>query len=463
MRIVAADDDVQMSRVLERCLRTWGYEAVLARNGTEAWQILKREDSPRLVILDWDMPGLSGVDVCRLLRSTPHGRDIYVLMLTGRQEKADIVQALEWGADDFLAKPFHTRELQLRLAKGVRDSARSFGERRPHSESPPAGITLDRKYRLEKLMAKGGMGSVWLGVHLALGVNVAIKFMDPELAETADFASFDREARAAARLRNEHIVRIYDHGLDRDGLPYLVMEYLGGESLAARVERRGPLSPDELAAFGEQAARALIAAHACDIVHRDIKPENILLEEDPDRACGFCVKVIDFGLADPSARPNAPGEKGGLIAGTIHYLSPEYLSGDMAADSLLDLWGLAATVFYAATGRLAFDGDTVDEVYNRLLDGPHPIPTASNPALGAGFDAWFARACHRKRAERFQTASELSSALKAALRDSPPTSANGIFVGAGDTALATELDLRTSGAPSSSAGEEAQPVSRVRS
>jgi serine/threonine protein kinase len=436
MRIVAADDDEQMARVLERCLRTWGYEAVLAHDGTEAWQILKREDSPRLVILDWDMPGLSGVDVCRLLRSTPHGRDIYVLMLTGRQEKADIVHALESGADDFLAKPFHTRELQLRLAKGVRDSARAAGERRHCSESPPSGMTLDRKYRLESLIAKGGMGSVWLGVHLALGVNVAIKFMDPALAETADFASFDREARAAAQLRNEHIVRIYDHGLDRDGLPYLVMEYLGGESLGARVQRCGPLSPAELGSFGEQSGRGLTVAHARGIVHRDIKPENVLLEDDPDRPCGFCVKLIDFGLADPSG---AKATADGTLAGTPQYMSPEYLSGRAAPDAMLDLWALAVTVFHAATGCVAFEGTTI-EVYRRLSEVPYPVPSAINPALGVAFDAWFARACHSDRAERFQSAAELGSALVLACSAAPASPPDASFLSTSATGTGTELD-----------------------
>ncbi|HSO37954.1 MAG TPA: response regulator [Labilithrix sp.] len=447
MRIVAADDDEQLSRVLERCLRTWGYEAVLARNGHDAWQILKRSDSPRLVILDWDMPGLSGVDVCRLLRSTPHGRDVYVLMLTGRQEKADIIQALECGADDFLAKPFHVRELQLRLAKGVRDSARSSAVRRSPSGAPPAGTTLDGKYRLEKQVAKGGMGSVWLGVHLALGVNVAIKFMDPALIEKAGFTSFDREARAAAQLRNEHIVRIYDHGIDAEGQPYLVMEYLGGESLGARLDRRGPLAPEEVALVGEQTARALTEAHGRGIIHRDIKPENIFLVDDPDRPGGFCVKLIDFGLADPTG---TVGDSG-LLAGTPHYLSPEYLGGGTPPDPMLDLWSLAVTLFYAATGTLAFDGETVNDLYHRLLEERPPVPSQFNPALGPAFDAWFAKACHRDREQRFPSAAALSAALVTACHELAPSSAK--IVRSQDSALATEVDLRSASVPPHVSGE----------
>src|SRR5438045_4160634 len=102
MRVLAADDEPGIVRALERCLGSWGYEATTVTSGMDAWRILKREDAPAIVILDWDMPGLSGLEVCRLLRSTPHGRDAYVLMLTARQQKTDLIEALEAGADDFL-------------------------------------------------------------------------------------------------------------------------------------------------------------------------------------------------------------------------------------------------------------------------------------------------------------------------------------------------------------------------
>src|SRR5689334_9219414 len=115
MRVLAADDDRGILGVLDRCLRSWGYETLAVPNGIDAWNHLKHDDGPRIAGLDWDMPGLSGLEVCRLLRSAAHGEEVYVLMLTGRQGKGDLIEALEAGADDFLSKPFHPRELQLRL------------------------------------------------------------------------------------------------------------------------------------------------------------------------------------------------------------------------------------------------------------------------------------------------------------------------------------------------------------
>jgi serine/threonine protein kinase len=455
MRVLAADDDEPLVRVLDRCLRRWGYEPLLARSGTEAWRMLTQEDAPRVVILDWDMPGLSGLEVCRMLRATPDGANAYVLMLTGRLEKESLIEALESGADDFLSKPFEPRELQLRLAKGIRDSARrSTSVSRPASGAPPSGSTLGGKYRLERKIGEGGMGSVWLGVHLSLGINVAIKFMARHLAETSDYASFEREARAAAQLRSEHIVRVYDHGITHDGLPYLVMEYLAGESLAAWIEQRGPLPPEAVASLVEQTARALTEAHGRGVVHRDVKPDNILMMDDAERPQGFVARLIDFGLAKSwraRVAADAPaddrvlrafdwasemvGDAGrahgwaaelssasaaatSVVAGTPCYMSPECLSASVAPNPLLDLWGLAVTAFFAMTGKLPFEGENVFQLHHRMCAEPLPVPSQVSPGLTSGFDAWFALACAPDPKTRFQSAAELAAALSIVCRKS---------------------------------------------
>jgi serine/threonine protein kinase len=406
MRVLAADDEPGVARTLDRFLRSWGYESVTVGDGLEAWRILKREDAPRIVILDWDMPGLSGIEVLRLLRSTAHGPDTYVVLLTARQQKRELIEALEAGADDFLSKPFEPRELQLRLAKGV-----SFRESRAKSRerggAPLAASTIGDKFRLEKKIAEGGMASIWLGVHLSLGINVAIKLMKPDVAAMADYASFEREARAAAQLRNEHIVRIYDHGLTNDGSPFLVMEYLSGESLRERIERAGPMPLDEVVLVVEQVALALTEAHARGVVHRDVKPENILLVDDPERAAGFTVKLVDFGLA----KPDWTHETKALSAGTPCYMSPEHLLGHAPANPALDSWGLAATAFVAVTAVLPFDGNELAEVVDRVCKRPAPVPSRVMNAVPAGFDDWFARACAHDPKDRFASPLDLASAL----------------------------------------------------
>jgi serine/threonine-protein kinase len=437
MRVLAADDDEGVLRAVERLLRSWGYEPVTARDGAEAWRVLKRHDAPRIAILDWDMPSMSGLEVCRLLRSTPHGPESYVLMLTARQQKADLIEALEAGADDFVGKPFEPRELQLRLAKGV-----SFRESKAKTDaaaegpSPKAGTTLGGKYRLERKIAEGGMASVWLGVHLSLGINVAIKFMKPEVAQLADYGSFEREARAAAQLRNQHIVRVYDHGLTHEGLPYLVMEYLSGESISERVSRRGPMTLTEIVPVIDQVGRALAEAHARGIIHRDVKPENILLVDGGERSGELTAKLVDFGLAKPDWSQNASAA---LSAGTPAYMSPEHLRGEAPANPALDLWGLAATAFVAVIGVIPFDAAALSDVFRRVCNEPPPVPSLVNPTAPRGFDAWFQRACAREPKDRFQSPAELAAAL-AVVRDREQTpSAPGLTRNSG-TFAQTEPD-----------------------
>ncbi|MBX3226471.1 MAG: response regulator [Labilithrix sp.] len=426
MRVLAADDDQGIRNVLERCLKSWGYEVTTAEDGAAAWRVLKRWDSPRVVIIDWDMPGLKGIEVVRLLRAAEHGEEVYILMLTGRMDKEDLVEALEAGADDFLTKPFNSRELQLRLTKAVafrKSIAARQGVKRNSltGRAPPSASILGGKYRIEKKIAEGGMASIWLGSHLALGINVAIKFMKPGLAEEPDYASFEREARAAAQLRNEHIVHIYDHGITADGVPYLVMEYLAGESLGDRIDRCGPLAPIEVAEIVDQTAKALVEAHNRLIIHRDVKPENIILMEAADRPHGLA-KLVDFGLAKPKTLETTDG---GLISGTPSYMSPEHLRAQAPPNVALDLWALAATAFTALTGSLPFDGDSLADIMKQVCVAPPPVPSTRNPALTPAIDAWFAKACAKNPADRFSTPQELASTFRAACADVPAISASG--------------------------------------
>ena len=402
-----ADDEPGVVRVLTRCLTSWGYEVIGAKDGLEAWNVLKEPGSPRIVILDWDMPGLSGIQVCRMTRQAAWGEETYVLLLTGRQQKTDLIEALEAGADDFISKPFEIRELQLRLARGVSTRERRASTIRPTNGPPPSGATLGGKFRLEKKIAEGGMASVWLGVHLSLGINVAVKLMKPEFTKTADYSSFEREARAAAQLRSPHIVRVYDHGLTLTGTPYLVMEYLSGECLWDRLDREGPLSPQGSIALVSQLASALAEAHAQGIIHRDVKPENIILVDDATNAAGFVAKLVDFGLARPDWRETTEAS----VAGTPSYMSPEHLRGEAALNPLFDLWALAVTAFSAMTGAVVFDGSSIADVIRAVCAGPTVVPSSYQPAVPAAVDDWFLRACAQDPASRFPTADAFAAAF----------------------------------------------------
>ena len=293
-----------------------------------------------------------------------------------------------------------------------------------------AGIVVGEKYRVERLIGTGGMGTVWRGVHVTLGTPVAIKFIRPTYARHKDArARFEIEARAAAKLRTRHAVQVFDYGTTsaKDGaLPYIVMELLEGESLSDLVIRKGALGPRETARIIRQAARALDKAHEAGIVHRDLKPDNIFLAtnaEEPDGEFPYMVKLVDFGIAKifeesissgKEAAPMGGPTQAGAVIGTPNFMSPEQLTVGGAPGALTDLWSLGACAFAAMTARIPFEGDVLGDIVLKVCAAPMPVPSQLNPRVPPTFDAWFAKACAREPSRRFQSAKEAADALESA-------------------------------------------------
>jgi serine/threonine-protein kinase len=287
------------------------------------------------------------------------------------------------------------------------------------NDSPPldyAGKIVAGRYRVERMLGQGGMGSVWAGRHLTLGQLVAIKFIHPRLANSVEaLRRFDIEAKAAARLKTRHAVAVYDHGVTADSEPYIVMEYLEGESLEHMIRRRGRLPLAEVVVIIEQAARALGAAHEQGIVHRDLKPDNIFLARDREAgSLGYLVKLVDFGIAkiveDDAAR-GAGMTQAGMVLGTPHYMSPEALTASVPVGPLSDIWSLGACAFAATCGRVPFEGDAIGDVVLKVCAAPMPVPSKVAPELPQAFDDWFERACARRLDERFASVAEAAKAL----------------------------------------------------
>jgi serine/threonine-protein kinase len=273
-----------------------------------------------------------------------------------------------------------------------------------------AGQTIAGKYRLESRLGRGGMGEVWRAEHLVLRAPVAVKFINPSLATSGDATGrFLREAQAAAALRSPHVVQILDYGLDQH-LPFMVLEFLEGESLGANIMRQGRLTPEETAHVMNHVARAMHRAHEAGIVHRDLKPENVFLVPTGDE---LIAKVLDFGIAK-MARPEAMQEGGtrtGAVMGTPYYMSPEQVEGNKAVDYRTDIWAMGVIAFECLTGRRPFDSETFGELVLKICMHPMPRPSEWGP-VPPGFDAWFARAVNRNLAERFPSAREAAAALR---------------------------------------------------
>jgi len=276
------------------------------------------------------------------------------------------------------------------------------------------GIVASR-YRLERPLAQGGMGAVWVARHIELDIPVALKIMAPEYASSPEaHARFAREAKACALIKSPYVVQIHDYGVT-DGAPFIVMEWLEGEDLSARFAREGRLHPHTAAKIILDVLKGLRRAHELGIVHRDIKPGNIFLARQEDAEV---VKILDFGIAK-AEHPKLAGDltRTGALLGSPFYMSPEQARGKHV-DHRSDLWSVAVVFYQAIAGRTPFVGDEMADVLFQIYSGPIPPPSEIAPDLGDRYDAFFLRALARDPAARFQSAQELADAIAALL---PPT------------------------------------------
>jgi serine/threonine-protein kinase len=273
---------------------------------------------------------------------------------------------------------------------------------------------LAGRYRLEERLSGGGMGAIWRAEHLTLQAPVAVKLIDRDAVhDEQTVARFLREAKAAAALRSPHVVQILDYGMD-DGVPFIVMELLEGETLAQRLKRVRRLTATDTARFVSHVGRAVGRAHEAGIVHRDLKPENVFIvhNEDEDIA-----KVLDFGVAKVEHGVlSLEGERTqtGSILGTPYYMSPEQAQGNKAVDHRSDLWSLGVIAFECLTGKRPFYSDGLGDLVLQICVRELPVPSEV-AAVPIGFDAWFAKAVARDPDARFQSAREMSDALREAL------------------------------------------------
>ena len=278
------------------------------------------------------------------------------------------------------------------------------------------GTVIGAKYRIDGLIGRGGMGSVWSAVHLGLGQRVAVKLIAKRYASSREARTrFDLEAKAVAQLKSRYVVQVYDNGETDDGTPYIVMELLEGESLDHRITTRGPLPVDQVVRIVAQVGRALTRAHALGIVHRDLKPENIFLTrtEDDD---GEIAKVLDFGIAkikNPDAASDS-ATRTGAVLGTPLFMSPEQARGLKSVDQRTDHYSLGMVTYMMLTAKPAFSGESFGDILVAICTQPLPTLHQVAPWLPASLDTWLKRACAREPGDRHRSVEELLEGLYAA-------------------------------------------------
>lgn len=272
--------------------------------------------------------------------------------------------------------------------------------------------TVAGKYLIGRTLGEGGMGVVVAARHLELDQMVAIKFLRAEIAQQGSSAErFRREARAAVKIRSEHVCRMLDVGTLESGVPYLVMEYLEGCDLSDEVARRGRLPIEEAIDYVLQACEALAEAHAAGIVHRDLKPGNLFLEVRRDGTRS--IKVLDFGVS--KSLMEAAGQlrltQTASLIGSPLYMSPEQLDAAKDVDPRADIWALATILFELIAGRTPFYAETIPQLVHAVMASSPPSFATLGVSVPPELENVILHSLSKERTERHQNVADLARAL----------------------------------------------------
>jgi eukaryotic-like serine/threonine-protein kinase len=276
------------------------------------------------------------------------------------------------------------------------------------------GELLAGRYKIERCLGSGGMATVYRAMHLGLEQPVAIKVVTAALRDVPGVAArFMREARAATRLKGEHVVRVFDVGKTDEGSPFLVMELLEGKDLAELFEDRFQPTIEEAVDLTLQACEALAEVHGLGIVHRDLKPANLYVVRGADGL--QCLKLIDFGISrfdapltgvDAMAITNPE-----VVMGSPRYMPPEQMESAAAVDSRSDIWGLGAILYEMLAGRAPFDGESLFDIYAATVRSPPPPPSRTRPDVPRGLDDVILRCLEVDPNQRYADVADLALAL----------------------------------------------------
>lgn len=353
-----------------------------------------------------------------------------------RLKPTDIDPAIPAGFDDVIARgmaedPDDRYQTARELAAAAHNALTAAPASAASGAAPTNEVEFGR-YRLFEKLGQGNMGAVYRAHDTALGRDVAVKLLQPELAAEPGFRErFRREAYAAARLASPNIIPIYETG-ELDGRLYLVMPIVNGVDLNKVLKRDKAMSPPRAVRVIEQVGAALDAAHKSGLVHRDVKPSNMLMAGDD------FVYLIDFGLVHEANAGRLTLTN--VVPGSPAYMAPERFSGGKVVDARADVYSLTCVLYECLTGRLPFSGGGVEGLTaaHRTLEPPQP--SSINPAIPVGFDHVIARGMAKEADDRYQTAHELAVAARAALTDvsayaAPLTPGTGAALPVADTAL----------------------------
>jgi eukaryotic-like serine/threonine-protein kinase len=279
---------------------------------------------------------------------------------------------------------------------------------------PREGDVLAGKFRIERVLGVGGMGMVVSAMHLHLDERVAIKFLLPEALGNAEaVARFGREARAAVKIKSEHVARVTDVGALDSGSPYMVMELLRGQDLSELLRDHGALPVALAVQYVLQACEALAEAHAIGIVHRDLKPANLFLTARADGSP--CIKVLDFGISKVTVKSGSGSDMGMTrtqsIMGSPLYMSPEQMASARDVDQRADIWAVGTVLYELVTGRVPFEAETMPQLCTLILHADPPSPRSIRANIPDGLEQVILHCLRKDRSQRYANVAELAADL----------------------------------------------------
>jgi DNA-binding response OmpR family regulator len=392
--VLLVDDDRALLDAIARVLRRSGSTVTECESATAASELIV-EGAFDIVVSDIDMPGLSGLDLLKLLREREVG--VPLILMTGAPTLESAMRAVELGALKYLVKPLDFEELRQTVAHAAGTRARTGSASRPSGEgaafsgssgtpaaavagvtrsSIASGTVLADRYEFRRLLGEGGMSQVWEAVQLRTGRSVAVKLLRTALNAQPEMRKrLLREARAASRVDHPNVVEIFDAFELADETPVLVMPLLRGQTLSEHIARTGQLPLREAANLLLPVFSAVGAAHARGVVHRDLKPDNIFVcDEGHGRTK---VTVLDFGIAKLASGEEREGEAltaTGALVGTPGYMSPEQAAGERGVDQRADVWSMAAILYEILAGVRPVHGENIGQMLKQLYtDGIRPL------------------------------------------------------------------------------------------
>lgn len=408
--ILIVDDNPYNLEVLSRRLVRRDFETACVDNGQEALDALNKQ-SFDLVLLDIMMPMMSGIEVLTEIRKSYSKTALPVIMVSSKGESEDVVGALGLGANDYIMKPIDFPvalariQTQLSQKREVSDISSKAQQTYSFKEGEKFG-----QYLIMEKIGQGGMGAVYKVLDPTLDRVLALKVILPghELTK-AQVDRFNREARAIAKIRHPNIVTVYQ--IDASPQHYFTMDFIAGENLSYLINEQR-IDPDRAAYICYRVASALAVAHDKGIIHRDLKPSNIMIGHDQEP------HLMDFGLAKLDSEEEQLTRTGDIL-GTPEYMAPEQVDpaeGDI--DSRSDIYSLGIILYEMLTGSPPYMGTPIRVLWQKLNQSPR-APKAANPDVSDALEAVCLKAMARDQVDRYQSASELETALAPLIGKAP--------------------------------------------